>query len=290
MARTRRVGTERLRALDEAADSVAHALYDRSKFVTHPSVAVKAVISARAQAVVSAATVHPHLVAAGAINMAVANIPPYLTDAIYREYLRPLSGSTERFLRRGTAILIAQHVGGLSAPEAAVLLGYATKTPHTVLPRLGYDLTALDQQRAFHVAVGGIYEALRLRPLVDFQHRRETLNAWRLSVGEAATLREGARLTSNRHDDFSNRWAAAATLWIWAMVTAADPSTHPLIAQGRLGAPSDKNRRLLPQLRGFRLRASLATSANMQKYGELVASAIDSGGAPCPPPTSSSPG
>jgi hypothetical protein len=282
MASTPRVGAQRLGRLDHPADSVAHALYDRSKFLMHPSVAVKAVISARAQAVVSTATVRPLLLAEGPNDLSIRSIPPYLAQGLYLQHLKPLRGATERFLRRGTAILIAQHVSDLSLPDAAVALGYAPKTPHTVLPRLGYDLSALESQHAFHVAVGRIYAAIQAGPRLDFRQRREALLNWRLSVSAAACLREGARRNGNQRDDFDDRWATAATLWIWAFVTEADPITHPLVARSRAEGLSDKNLRPMPQLRGLRSRASPATTTKVENYAASASLAIDAGRPPPP--------
>ncbi|MFF4179597.1 TniQ family protein [Streptomyces sp. NPDC001750] len=163
------------------------------------------------------------------VGLRPEHIPACLPHDLAERHLGFLSDTTPKMRRRAAAVFLVQRARGGGLDKAAQFLGINPENK-----RLGYTqllnrrLRTSGMARDFEQALDAITAELLAGPVIDYQHRRETLATWTLEPESwQHMLARLPDLTSHRKPLSDDRRRLAVSAYIWTRVTEGEPDFAP---------------------------------------------------------------
>ncbi len=164
----------------------------------------------------------------------VEEIPTFLPRVWFDQHFSELVShmpdfdtATERHLRRGASLRLAELKSGATWTHCALAVGMQPTLARRALNHLGRRLEALGLWPAFEEAVEQIAEFLDADPhRVDYANRRRILASWRLPLDDWITMSDGIP-GLERLREAANPTIGSAL--VWAKVTEGERIRSPVV-------------------------------------------------------------
>lgn len=163
------------------------------------------------------------------VSLRPEHVPASLPQALAERHLSFLSDIAPKMRRRTASVFLIRRARGSSLDEAAHFLGINPENK-----RLGYTqllnrhLRTTGRTQHFERALDAITAELLAGPVIDYQHRRETLSTWTLEPENwQHMLTQLPDLTHHREPLSGDRRRLAVSAYIWTRVTEGEPDFAP---------------------------------------------------------------
>jgi TniQ len=165
------------------------------------------------------------------------NIPAFIPEDSYARHFTPITGVSTRFARRTAALRLVQMTAGGSLGEAARFLGITTADLTTssmsgICTGVGHVHTRARLQpgpRGLESALTALARELDdpATPLVNYQHRRQTPQDWRIDEGTWAGLVGQLPRVPGPQPEAGARKRQTASIYVWTLVTSGEHHFAP---------------------------------------------------------------
>jgi hypothetical protein len=214
------------------------------------------------------------------------HIPQYLPADWYDRYFQGLTGLNPRLLRRLASIKLVQMTQGGSPQTAARRLGLPPGR-HRAVTDYRIQRWALDEANSarLHAALEALAcELDATGDLIDYDRRRDALEAWSIPVDDWHELAADLRQRQGRivNADWGDPKRRAASALVWARVTQGEHRFAPLFLQEKQTSGRGELVHWVRQMT-YRSRTGrhdhhyVALRAALDAYADQLATRIDSG-------------
>jgi rubredoxin len=161
------------------------------------------------------------------------HIPAFLPEDWHARHFTPIDGVIPMFIRRTAVLRLVQMAAGGSLGEAAGFLGIAsTDTTYESKGRIysgaGVVHTGASRQPdplGFETALSGLARELDdpATPLVNYQHRRQSLQTWRIDEDTWDRLTgQLPPVPGPQQPELGDRKRQIASVYVWVQVTSGE--------------------------------------------------------------------